>query len=142
MKKLLTLILVFSMTQAGTVLAAECTKNVQHLKAGEKAPCTGFLFSPKKEEELRKDNEELKLLRTETQLKDKKIKLISSEITDLEYILDKEKQKGKLWQEQAITSTEQLIKAESGRGTRDALFIGLGVLLTIGAGFAVGAAAK
>lgn len=41
---------------------ASCPKNVVYLKQKEPAPCTGFLFSPEKEQELRLHNEERKLL--------------------------------------------------------------------------------
>jgi len=53
-----------------------------------------------------------------------------------------EAEKSELWRARAEDSTKKLVETESNRGLRDALFLILGIGLTVGAGAAVGAIAK
>lgn len=121
---------------------ADCPQPVTLLEKDSPAPCKGYLFSPSKELEVRVINEDNKILKKTVENKDKQIKLLSTDINDVEAIVSKEREKSELWRGRAEDSTKKLIESESGRGTRDLLMVIGGVLLTVGAGFAIGAAAK
>lgn len=51
MKIIISIFLIFSISFHA--FAEECTKPVTVIKKGQAAPCDGFLFSPKKEQEVR-----------------------------------------------------------------------------------------
>jgi len=141
MKRFLTLLLVVSLCLPVQAMA-DCPKPVTLLDEGAPAPCRGFLFTPQKELEVRILNEDNKLLNDEIKFKDLKIDKLGKSLTESDKIIDLEKQKTELWRSKAEDSTKKLIESEDGRGKRDLLFVILGVALTVGAGFAVGAASK
>ncbi len=121
---------------------AECPKPVQFLKIEEKANCNGYLFSPEKELEVRITNEDNKLLKKEIEFKDLKIDKLNKSLFETDKIIDLERQKSELWRARAEDSTMKLVESEDGRGKRDFWMVVLGVALTVGAGFAIGQAAK
>jgi len=141
MKKFLTLLLVFSLILPIQSMA-DCPKPVTLLEEGTSAPCRGFLFTPQKELEVRLLNEDNKLLGKEIEFKDIKIDKLNKSLFESDKIYDLERQKTELWRLKAEDSTKKLIESEDGRGKRDLLFVILGVALTVGAGFAIGQAAK
>lgn len=139
MFKVTTLLLISTLS---TQSLAECKQPVTPLVTGQTSPCDGFLFSPAKELELRKTNEDYKLLQEQIKIYAQQKELYEQEIKTSEEIASKEAEKSELWRNRAIDSTEKLTSTESNRGMRDWLFLMGGVLLTIGAGFAVGQAHK
>lgn len=140
MKKFLKILLI-SMLISSNVLA-ECEKPVITLYQGQVAPCKGFLFSPTKEQEVRMLNEDYTLLQQELILKNKQIDLYKKDISDVDFMVGKEREKSELWRKAAEDSTKQLVEVKEGQGKRDWLMILAGVALTVGAGFAVGQAAN
>lgn len=121
---------------------AGCDKPVTLLIQGQKAPCRGYLFSPNKELEVRTRFEHLKLLEETIDIKERKVKLYLDQSMLFSEIAERERKKSELWRIRAEDSTEKLIASEDGRGKRDFLFIGAGVILTVLAGWAVGQASK
>lgn len=121
---------------------ADCSKPVTPLTQGEQAPCTGFLFSPAKELELRLRNEDYNFLLEQSKLFIQQKESYKKELEQTEQIVEKERQKAELWRKVAEDTTLKYTEVQERRGTRDWLFLGAGVLLTIGAGYALGQAAK
>jgi len=109
---------------------AECTKPVAYLAKGESAPCSGFLFSPDKELELRRKNEEYKFLMEQSKIYLQQIDLYKKELTTIEQIIEKEQKKTELWREAAENSTKKYLQFEENRGTRDWFFLFTGIGLT------------
>lgn len=140
MKHLLSLLLATSL--ALPAQATECGKPVTLLNEGTPAPCRGFLFSPAKESEVRLLNEDAKLVKQEVELKDLQIKLLSKDIKDTEFIIMKEREQAELWRKRAEESTLLLTKKQDNQGLRDWGMLLLGVVITVGAGYAVGQASK
>jgi CHAT domain-containing protein len=122
--------------------ALACEKPVTPLTQGQQAPCTGFLFSPEKEKQLRLLNEDYQLLLEQSQLYLKQKELYKQELEETDKIVEKEKQKAELWRKVAEDTTLKYTQVQEARGTRDWLFLIGGVVLTIGAGYALGQAAK
>jgi hypothetical protein len=122
-------------------LYADCLKPVQYTLKGEVAQCSGFLFSPQKELEVRISVEENKVLKQELELNKKLLDNYRLQVSNLEHIYSKESEKTELWRVRAEDSTKKLIESESGRGNRDLLFLIGGVALTIASGYALHLAA-
>ena len=135
MKKLLCLVLALSMTCQAS---AECLKSVTLLEQGAQAPCSGFLFSKEKEKEVRLMVEDYKLVQEELVYKNKKIDLTLKDLRLSDDIIQKEREKSDLWRLSAEKSTLALVKSSEGQGNRDMMMVLLGVLVTVGAGYAVG----
>lgn len=125
-----------------TNLIAECQKPVQMLKNGDLAPCDGYLFSPDKELEVRISSEENKILKKQLPLLNNQIYTLKQQLELDSKIIERESQKSELWRVKAYEMTEKFIESENNRGKRDLFFLIGGVILTIGAGFAVGQANK
>lgn len=140
MKKLLSLLLATCL--ALPAQATECSKPVTLLNEGTPAPCKGFLFSPEKESEIRLLNTDYNLMKQELELKDVKIKLLTQDIKDTEFIIKREQDQSELWRKRAEESTLLLTKKEDSQGRRDWFMLLLGVVITVGAGYAVGQASK
>lgn len=121
---------------------AGCLKPVTPINKGDKADCTGFLFSPEKELELRQLREEYKFILEQTSLYIKQKELYQKELKETEEIVSKEREKAELWRKVAEDTTLKYSKLEENRGKRDWLFLAAGVLLTIGSGYALGQASK
>lgn len=64
------------------ISSAVCDKPVAYLQKQEKAPCTGYLFSPEKEQELRLTNERQKLLLEIVDTQDLLIKKNNKRLTE------------------------------------------------------------
>lgn len=142
MKRYLAALLIVGYFDLSTrAMAGECPKPVTLLNQGEVAPCTGFLFSREKEKELRLLDEDYKLLQERSSITDKQIQLYKQNEDVLNSVIDKERQKSKLWEDQAEKYTQKYIEEQNNRSNRDWLFFAGGVLLTLGAAWAVGAAA-
>lgn len=126
----------------GQLAYAACDKPVTYLLNGTPAPCDGYLFTPDKERELRLLDQENKYLKQESEIKDKMILNYKTQTETLEEIAEKERKKSELWQDRAEKITEKYVAEENNRGFRDWLFLIGGVVLTVGAGYAVGQASK
>lgn len=81
-------------------------------------------------------------MKQEIELKDLKIKLLATDIKDTEFIIKKEQEQAELWRKRAEESTLLLTKKQDSQGLRDWGMVLLGVLITVGAGYAVGQASK
>jgi hypothetical protein len=117
-----------------------CDQPVTYVLVGKPAPCTGYLFSPEKEKALRLEDEEYQFDLQLIQLKDQQIGLYKQEVTDLQDANAKEQQKSELWRKAAEDSTTKYVAIQERQGTRDLIFTILGVVLTVAAGYALGAA--
>lgn len=135
-------ILLVSCLISSSVFAAECARPVTPLKEGEQAPCTGFLFTSEKEKEVRLKGEDYKSLLEQSELLIKQKEFYKKELEESDIIIKKEQEKSQLWQKSAEEYAQKYISTEEHRGMRDWFFLIGGVVLTIGAGFAVGQANK
>lgn len=141
MNKLLCLVLASSLAFPLNSYA-NCPKPVTLLEEGSPTPCKGFLFSPQEERKLYLLKEDYKLLQEEVVIKDKLILNLKRDLNDVEFIIIKEREKAELWRNAAETSSLKMIEATEGQGKRDIWMILLGVGLTVGAGYAIGQAAR
>ncbi len=121
---------------------ADCVRPVSPITQGEQAPCTGFLFSPQKERELRLLNEEYQMLLEQSKLYIQQRDLYVKELKETDSIVEKERQKAELWRKVAEDTTLKYTEVQDNRGKRDWLFLATGVVLTVAAGWAVGQAGK
>lgn len=128
MKKLLVTVLIATLLPLNSF--AKCTQPATKLVKGQKSPCTGVLFSPEKEKQIRVDKEKNKITLEQLGIQNNIIKIYRKDSKEIESIIDKESQKAELWRNAAEESTQKLIKSESGRGKRDWLFFVLGILTT------------
>lgn len=136
MNKLLILLIILSSTP---VLAIEdCKHNVVKLQSGDKAPCTGFLFSRSKEAEVRTKVMEHGVLTEQLKLEKKSKELHKEQAEYNKGIADKQKEQSELWREKAVEATEELVEVQEGRATRDWIFFAGGIAVTLGTVFAVG----
>lgn len=136
-KLLISLLISSTLAQA---LNGACPANVTLLQEGEKASCKGFLFSPETAERATKADMQYKLLLEEHELILRQLDLYRQINKDYTDILLKEKNKTDIWQGKAEDYAKKYSDIQDNRQTKDWLFFGLGVLVTIGAGYAVGAA--
>lgn len=137
MKKLLCLVLAVSMIHS-TSYAISCPKPVTLLDQGVPAPCHGFLFSPEEEERVYLLDQNNKLLQQQLDLQAKYIESANKSLADFSVIVDREKHESELWRNAAVDATQKLVKEDDARSRRDFMMIGLGVLMTLASGFAVG----
>lgn len=128
-KSIITFILVGWLVFPINLLA--CSKEVSLLNKGDTAPCTGYLFSPEKEQEVRIKVQQYKLLEETVQLYQKKEQLYSKQEQYLNQIIDKERQLSSMWRQTAVDVTQKYARVEENRGKRDWFFLGSGVLLTV-----------
>jgi hypothetical protein len=124
-------------TISGQAIGASCAQPVYHLLQGQPAVCEGYLFSPDEEAKLRLEDQDYKLLKDESDLKDKQLQLYKGEVDDLQIAVTKEKDETKMWRDTADAAEQKYISQEERAGGRDLLFTVLGVLLTIGSGYAI-----
>src|SRR5690606_4199718 len=117
-------------------------KPVTTLEQGAPAPCRGYLFTPEKQKEVQLMNEDYNLVKEELELKNLKIKSYVQDQKDADFIIAKEREQSELWRKRAEESTLLLIKKEDSQGRRDWMMLLLGVVITVGAGYAVGQASK
>ncbi len=124
--KRLSLILLFS---------SQAIAQVKYVEKGTPAPYDGYLFTPEKEQEVRQANESLKYYKLvdETSqriltLKDNEIKLLTESST--------------IWHNQSIELSKQLEASKDSSFWRQALYFGLGAVLTTAITFGVNQASK
>lgn len=121
---------------------AKCKNPVTILEQGVPAPCSGYLFSPDKELEVRLKIEENGLLQKQIELKDLTITNLYKDAIKSSQIVELEEKKAELWRTRAEESTKKLVESENGKSGRELLFFILGMAATVGAGLAIGAASK
>lgn len=109
-------------------VSANCQQPVKYLEQGIQAPCSGYLFSPEKEAELR-------LVDQNTVLKDKKMKLLEEQLDLSEKIMIKERERAEMWRIAAEESSKKLFIT-----SYTSVLIGVG--LTVLAGWSMGQAGK
>lgn len=111
--------------------ATECSNPVSLLQEGAAAPCRGYLFSPDKELQVRTDKQDSLLVKQELDNLNQTVERLNKELSESNKIIDDRTQQAELWRVRAIESTKELTAANDGRQSRDLLFIGLGVVITI-----------
>jgi hypothetical protein len=125
---------------SSSVLA--CGVPVTPLRAGEQAPCAGYLFSPEKELQLRIQNEEYKVLMEQVKLYLQQKELYKQELAQTQVIIDKTEAKAELWKTRAVDITEKYVTQQENHGYRDWAFLLAGVGITALAGWTVGQVSK
>lgn len=130
--------LITSIVLTSSALAAECPKPVQYVLENEKVNCTGYLFSPAKEAEMRFKNEDYKALLEQTKLYLEQIDNLKQQVATIEKIAEKEKQKAELWRSSAEQTTERYISLQERTNFRDYVFLVSGVGLTVLAAWSLG----
>lgn len=108
---------------------------VEYLEKGKAAPFTGYLFTPEKEAEVRKANEDLKLYKL---IEDNNSKILKLKEDQLVVV----KEQANLWQTQSERLSKQLVDAENRAFWRNTLYFGLGALITTSIVFGVNQASK
>src|SRR3989344_4805044 len=139
MVKKLSIIILINHIIYNNISFGKCDKEITLLQEQTSAPCKGYLFTPEKELEIRLIVEDYKFLEQTSLNKDKQINILQQSAEKAEQVAKKESEKTELWRNKAEDSTKKFIESESGRTSRDFIFLGIGALLTIGAGFAIGA---
>lgn len=140
--KIIGLLLVISFIIPTNFSYATCAQSVKILSKGQPVPCDGIFFSEAKEKELKIEKEKSKLTLEQLQLQNSMLDLYKKDVKDAEFIIKGEREKSELWRNAAENSTRALIKEKRSQNSRDIWMILLGISLTVGAGFAVGAASK
>lgn len=136
--KIISIVIGASLT---TSAFADC-QPVTPVNAGETAPCTGYIFTPEKERELRIMKEDYKALLEESKIWIQQNDMYKKEIEVTDQIVIKEQQKAELWRAAAETATEKYVKLEESRTTRDWIFLVSGVVLTVAAAWSMGQISK
>lgn len=136
MKQLMAVLLIISLPLNS--FAADCVQPVKQLEQGEAANCSGFLFSPQKELELRIMKKQFDVQTSQLSQQDDIISKLTKKNNDYGAILTDEQKVSELWRAKAIDSTTKYIDSESNRQTRDWMFLGSGILLTVLAGWSLG----
>ena len=115
---------------------------VLYIKEGTPAPCTGYLFSPEKELELRIFKSDYEFLQKELEIQRSLTELHRLNVVTMGQMLDKSREIEELWRKAAIENTKQLVSMQESRDRRDWLYFAGGILATVAAGYAIGQAAK
>lgn len=137
LKNINIIIVLFCYLYSSTIYAVECSKRVTTLNTGDKSPCTGFLFSPEAEREIWTIKENNKLFQKEIELKDKKTEILDKQLKIKDLMIENKDEQVILYHTKLVETTKKYIESEENRGTRDLLFIALGVLLTVTASVVV-----
>lgn len=133
-----TIALTLALTMSARAVA--CDVPVTPLNQGDKAPCTGYLFSPEEEQKLRIQNEDYKVLLEESKIYIQEKDTYKKELTDQQEINDKKQKEVDLWKQQADSAIQKYVEQQERQSIRDWVFLISGVLLTVAAGYAVGQA--
>ncbi len=105
------------------VLATDCKESVTLLQEGQKAECTGFLFSPEAEKKATQAYEDAKYYKELSDLLHNRNKLTNEEIS----ILD---QRLKLYQEQSHLLAQEAQRKDREDFWQKTLYFGLGIVAT------------
>jgi hypothetical protein len=138
MKRLIAIALTISLPISSF---ADCTKPVTSLEEGAKAPCTGYLFTPEKELEVRLMKKESELLKAETENLNLMIDKYKKKEVEYTKVIDLQIDKTELWKTKAEDITMKYVAVEENRTKRDFGFILMGIGLTVLSGWAIGQAA-
>ena len=99
-----------------TIPGYACDQDVTYLEKGKAAPCDGFLFSPKKEKEVRYQVETFKYVEDFTNTQGEMIDIMDKRITNL--------------QEHNTMLSKELNRREKTKFLRQTFYFALGVLVT------------
>lgn len=77
MKLFLSLLIIFNLSFAR---ATECSKSVSYLNKSDQAPCSGYLFSPEKEQEVRIKSESFDLMKQSNDLYKSEIDVLNQRL--------------------------------------------------------------
>lgn len=133
MKRIVVYLLCWSLLMPAVPVRADdvCSDPVTPLTKGALAPCTGYLFSPAKEHQFRLINDDYTFMQQEVDNLSKQKVFLQGQLNDSQAIIDDQKKEINIWRIDDIDNSQKLVKAEEGRGTRDALFFGGGVLAAL-----------
>lgn len=115
----------------------ECSKNVQELKKGAIAPCSGFLFSPKQEEKVRGIVETSKLQEAELEVLGKEIEIYKYQIDNYKDIVKLQQEESKVWRDSYITLSKEYVSDNSSSQWQNILWMLSGVGITAIAGWTI-----
>lgn len=133
------LVVLTALFVCSTAFSYNCNK-VFPLQPGEVIQCNGLFFPMSKAKEATDAIMNYKILLEQSKLHLLKEQLLKEQIIYSDKIALKEAEKATLWRTVATDITGKYIRVESDRGKRDWLFLTSGIVLTVLAGFAVGAA--
>jgi hypothetical protein len=119
---LMTMLLIFN-----TALACDPVKFVEK---GAAAPCTGYLFTPEKEKEVRMQVIDLQYEKELSLSKDRQIELYKKENAILT-------ERYQIWSVEAKALSSDLSKERNSTFWRNTLYFALGMLITTGVTYAV-----
>ena len=139
MKKLLAILITLSMPLNSF---SDCPKPVTSLEEGVKAPCTGYLFTPEKELEVRLMEKESELLKAETENLNLMVDKYKKKEVEYTKVIDLQIDKTELWKKKAEDITLKYVAVEENRTKRDFIYILMGIGLTVLSGYAIGAASN
>lgn len=105
------------------VLAADCKEAVSLINEGQKAECTGFLFSPEAEKKASQAYDDAKYYKDLSELLHKRNELTNKEIQILDERL-------KLYQDQSHLLAQEVQKKEKEDFWQKTLYFGLGIVAT------------
>lgn len=117
------ILLVYFLGLNQTALASECKESVKLLRIGEKAECTGFLFSPEAEKKASQAYDDAKYYKDLSDLLNERKKLTTDEIKILDERL-------RLYQNQSHLLAEQVNKKEREDFWQKTLYFTLGIAVT------------
>jgi hypothetical protein len=117
------------------LLSISANAQVEYIEKGKPAPYTGYLFTPEKEADVRKANEDLKLFKLIDDNNSKILKLKEDQLVVV-------KEQADLWKNQSERLSKQLVDAEDRGFWRNTLYFGLGAIVTTAIVFGVNQASK
>jgi hypothetical protein len=105
------------------VIATDCKESVTLINEGQKAECTGFLFSPDAEKKASQAYDDAKYYKELSDLLHKRSQLSNEEIKVMDERL-------KLYQDQSHLLAQEVQKKEKEDFWQKTLYFGLGILAT------------
>ena len=110
---------------------AQCPKPVQYVEKGNTVNCTGFLFSPEKELELRIKNEEYKLLMEQTNLYIQQLEFYKKEVETREKIIKIQEDKVELWKNSADNYSTKYLELKDKQQREEYYLFASGIGVTL-----------
>lgn len=123
MKNLLSIFLVLLLLAPQSALALECKHEVSLLEEGQKAPCTGFLFSPDAEKKASQAVDDVKYYKDLSEMYQKRTDLANKELQVMDERL-------KLYMNTTTELAQEVNRKERQDFWQRTLYFGLGILVT------------
>lgn len=132
-KKLIASILLCTTTSA----FAECEKAVTYLAQATPAPCAGFLFSPAKEQAVRAEHEDYKLLTEQSANYKAQLQNNKEQFKKYDELIVAEEKAGLHWQAQYDIEHNRNVKLKDEQHTRDWIWFAGGIITSVAIGYAL-----